>query len=46
VGCTIGSRGEVPGERKPVIRDYDDDDDDDINKVKVKLSLAQLSTTP
>jgi hypothetical protein len=20
VGCTIGSRGEVPGERKPVIR--------------------------
>jgi hypothetical protein len=34
VGCTNGSRGEVPGERKPVIRDdeyygggYDDDDD-------------------
>jgi hypothetical protein len=26
-GCTIGSRGEVPGERKPVIRDDDDDDD-------------------
>jgi len=25
VGRTIGSRGEVPGERKPVI---DDDDDD------------------
>jgi len=24
--CTIGSR-EVPGERKPVIRDDDDDDD-------------------
>jgi hypothetical protein len=22
--CTIGSRGEVPGERKPAIRDYDD----------------------
>jgi hypothetical protein len=21
VGCTTGSRGEVPGERKPVIRD-------------------------
>jgi hypothetical protein len=20
VGCTVGSRGEVPGERKPVIR--------------------------
>jgi hypothetical protein len=28
VGCTTGSR-EVPGERKPVIRDDDDDDDDD-----------------
>jgi len=27
VGCTIGSRGEVPGERKPVIRDDDDDVD-------------------
>jgi hypothetical protein len=27
VGCTIGSRGEVPGERKLVIRDnYDNDD--------------------
>jgi hypothetical protein len=26
VGCTIGSRGEVPGERRPVIRDGDDDD--------------------
>jgi hypothetical protein len=28
-----GSRGEVPGERKPVIRhnDIDDDDDDDDN---------------
>jgi hypothetical protein len=30
VGCTIGSRGEAPGERKPVIRDDDDDDDDDV----------------
>jgi hypothetical protein len=29
VGCTTGSRGEVPGERKHVIRDDDDDDDDD-----------------
>jgi hypothetical protein len=37
-GCTIGSRGELPGERKPLIRngggggaggDDDDDDDDD-----------------
>jgi hypothetical protein len=25
IGCTIGSKGEVPGERKPVIRDNDDD---------------------
>jgi len=24
VGCIIGSRGTVPGERKPVIRDDDD----------------------
>jgi len=32
VGCTIGSRGEVPGERRPVIRD---DDDDDKGKGKV-----------
>jgi hypothetical protein len=30
VGCITGSRGEVPGERKPVIRD--DDDDDDVDK--------------
>jgi hypothetical protein len=25
----ISSRGEVPGEREPAIRDDDDDDDDD-----------------
>jgi hypothetical protein len=34
VWCTIGSSGEVPGERKPVIRDDDggdDDDDDDVD---------------
>jgi hypothetical protein len=31
VGCTISSRGEVPGGRKPVIR-YNDDDD--INNYK------------
>jgi hypothetical protein len=29
VGCTTGSRGEVPGERKPVIRDDDNDNDND-----------------
>jgi hypothetical protein len=35
VGCTTGSRGEVPGERKPMIRDgNDDDDDDDDDKVR------------
>jgi hypothetical protein len=28
VGCITGSR-QVPGERKPVVRDDDDDDDDD-----------------
>jgi hypothetical protein len=27
VGCTNGSRGDVPGERKPEIRDDEDDDD-------------------
>jgi hypothetical protein len=31
VGCTTGSREEVPGERKPMIRDDDDDDDDDLD---------------
>jgi hypothetical protein len=30
VDCTIGSRGELAGERKSVIRD--DDDDGDCNK--------------
>jgi hypothetical protein len=29
VGCTIGSRREVPGGRKCAISDDDDDDDDD-----------------
>jgi hypothetical protein len=41
--CTTGSRGEVPGERKPVIRDDggdDDDDDDDDDNGKGKLSLC------
>jgi hypothetical protein len=27
VECTSGSRREIPGERKPVMRDDDDDDD-------------------
>jgi hypothetical protein len=37
VGCTTGSREEVPGERKPVIRlgedDYADDNDDDAFRI-------------
>jgi len=32
VGCTSGSRGEVPGVRTPAIRG-DDDDDDALNKL-------------
>jgi hypothetical protein len=39
VGCTICSRGEVPGERKPVIRDDDDDNDDYISIVIVTFGL-------
>jgi len=31
IGCTIHSRGEVLGERKPLIRDDDNIDDDDDN---------------
>jgi len=33
VGCTTGSKGEIPGERKPVIKGDDDDDDDDDNGI-------------
>jgi hypothetical protein len=29
VGFTTGSRGEVSGKRKSMIREHDDDDDDD-----------------
>jgi hypothetical protein len=29
VRFVIGSRGEVPGKRKPVVREHDDNDDDD-----------------
>jgi hypothetical protein len=32
VGCTTGSK-EVPGERKPVVREEEEDDDDDDNKL-------------
>jgi hypothetical protein len=37
VGCTIGSRREVAGERKPVIREDDNDDDDDNEYTTVKI---------
>jgi hypothetical protein len=43
VGCTTGPR-EVPGERKPVIRDDDDDDDDDDNKNNI-ISINMLCHT-
>jgi hypothetical protein len=35
VGCSTGSRGEVPGERKLVTRDDDDDDDNVIMMVMI-----------
>jgi hypothetical protein len=40
-GCTIGSRGEVPGKRKLVIRDDDDDDDDDDNRTITEGAYPQ-----
>jgi hypothetical protein len=44
VGCTTGSRGEVPGERKPVIRDNNNTDvsvplDKNIIKKEAKMKL-------
>jgi hypothetical protein len=30
VEFTMGSRGEIPGKRKPVIKEHDHDDDDNI----------------
>jgi hypothetical protein len=39
VGCTIGSRGEVPGKRKPVIRDGDDDYDNRLNAWSVSIII-------
>jgi hypothetical protein len=44
VGCTNGSRGEVPGERKPVIRDDDDDDDDDITATMAMKVISRNSS--
>jgi hypothetical protein len=37
VGCTTGSRGEVPGERKPVIRD-----DDRITRISVAEEIRKF----
>jgi hypothetical protein len=37
VGFTTGSRGAVPGKRKPVIREHDDDDDDDNNNNHISI---------
>jgi hypothetical protein len=41
VGCTTGSRAEVPEERKHVIR-YDDDDDDDNNNNSNNISPKKV----
>jgi len=48
VGCTSGSRGEAPGERKPVIRNYDDNDDggggdDDSNNNNNRRSVRGIT---
>jgi hypothetical protein len=40
-GCTTGSRKEVPGERKLVIRDDDDDDDDDSNRKIINIKVKR-----
>jgi hypothetical protein len=41
VGFTTGSRGAVPGKRKPVIREqHDDDDDNNENNIDVKRSWS------
>jgi hypothetical protein len=44
VGCTTGSRGEVPGERKPAIRDDQDDNDIMIIIIVIiaRTGIAQL----
>jgi hypothetical protein len=36
VGCTIGSRGEAPGERIPVIKGDDNDDTDNGDNIITK----------
>jgi hypothetical protein len=44
VGCTTGSRGEVPGERKPVIRDgEEEEEDDDIIIINLHLQAVKIS---
>jgi hypothetical protein len=44
VRYTVGSRREIPGERKPVIRDDDDDDDDDDFRFPLTYSLYLLGS--
>jgi hypothetical protein len=39
VGCTIGSREEVPAENKTEIRDDDDDDDNNNKHIKGKMVI-------
>jgi hypothetical protein len=39
VECT-GSRGEVPGERKPVVRD--DDNEDEANEITTMLKMTMM----
>jgi hypothetical protein len=43
VGCTNGGRGEVPGERRPVIRDGDDNSNNNtINNSIIKKMVLKL----
>jgi hypothetical protein len=48
--CTSGSRGEIPGEREPVIRDDDDDDKglgEDVNLTHPRGILCEnLASVP
>jgi len=48
VGCTTGSREEIPGERKPVIRDDDDNETrknyDRSYKVLTRYSFGRILT--
>jgi hypothetical protein len=43
VGCITGSRGQLPGERKPVIRD-DDNYNSDIVMITTKKVIYSIGT--